>query len=104
MDIIYPPANGYTARFMADISGIGQATCYIRPVHRDPDMPTDTEVSNEVTTEMCLGCGTEIPVTQLPEEEPTLMCVCCILFLLFFIYETTTTIIIITIILNDIID
>ena len=24
VDIIWPPANGYTARFMSDISGIGQ--------------------------------------------------------------------------------
>ena len=44
MDIIWPPANGYTARFMTDTSGIGQAICYVRPVQCDLDMLPDMEV------------------------------------------------------------
>ena len=54
MDIIWPPANGYTARFTSGISGIGQAMCYIRPVQRDLDTLPDMEVSSEDTTETCL--------------------------------------------------
>ena len=45
---------------MADVSGIGQAMCYIRPVQCDLDMLPDI-ASNEVTTEMCLGRGIEMP-------------------------------------------
>ena len=41
LDVIWPPATGYTARFMAEISGIGQAVCYVRPVQCDLDTRPD---------------------------------------------------------------
>lgn len=42
---IIPPASGYTVPFLRDLSGLGQATAYIRPLQRDLD---STPVSAEV--------------------------------------------------------
>lgn len=46
LEVIPPPASGYSATALADESCLGQALAYIRPVQRDLDMtPLSMEVS-----------------------------------------------------------
>ena len=45
LEVIPAPAEGYTSRYMADEAGLGQATCYIRPIQKDlPMVPQPVQV------------------------------------------------------------
>lgn len=51
--LIQVPKSGYTSTFLADESGVNQATCYIRPIQTflNLEMPT-----NEVNRSITLHC------------------------------------------------
>ena len=47
--VISPPAAGYSVPFLRDVSGLGQAIAYVRPLQRDLEMSIEVSASDQVT-------------------------------------------------------
>ncbi|CAB4016556.1 G2 M phase-specific E3 ubiquitin- ligase [Paramuricea clavata] len=73
--IIHPPPIGYSVPFLRDLSGLGQALAYVRPLQRNLDLtiqaiqPSMIDKSAVNATEKaqiieCLSCGKEVPIIE----------------------------------------
>ena len=47
--VISPPAAGYSVPFLRDVSGLGQAIAYVRPLQRDLEMSIEVSASDQIT-------------------------------------------------------
>ena len=58
LEVIEPPASGYSVRFLRDASGLGQAIAYVWPIQRDLDTTVLLSVPEGCRGVQKIGVGT----------------------------------------------
>lgn len=57
MKVLMAPTSGYSVNYLRDVSGLGQALAYLRPIQRNLDTsPPTSPATNSGQPEVCINC------------------------------------------------
>ncbi len=56
MKVLMAPSSGYSVNYLRDVSGLGQALAYLRPIQRNLDTSPTSPDTNSGQPEVCIHC------------------------------------------------